>query len=217
MIETIGHGWAEALGHWLGEADRARLEDFLAGAWKPGGPTVYPRADQVFAAFTMAPAEVRAVILGQDPYANPDQACGLAFAVPAGVDRPLSLQRIIAKVEEDLGSPVPAEATLDRWASQGILLLNSALTVEAKKPGAHGRVWWPFTKAVLQVLADQSPIVFLLWGNDAQDLGCTIDRKRYVVRESAHPAARLRRDDPRRFQLKHPFRETRDLVDWSLC
>ncbi len=219
MIDTVKGGWGEAIGARMKDTDRVALEEFLANAWAPGNPPVYPSQNQVFAAFEMTPLKsVRAVILGQDPYPNPGEACGLAFSVPHGVPRPLSLQRIIAKVEDDLHCNVPDGSTLEPWARDShVLLLNTALTVEAGVPNSHRAVWRPFTKAVLEVLAKQpQPIVFLLWGQNARSRRQLIGDGRHFIIESAHPAARLSREDPDSFASKHPFRETQRLVDWSL-
>jgi uracil-DNA glycosylase len=172
----------------------------------------------VFAAFEKTPLEdVRAVILGQDPYANARQACGLAFAVPAGEDPPLSLRRIINKVEDDLGCTVSPLATLETWARNGVLLLNTALTVEAGNPNSHRAIWRPFTCAVLQTLADQPrQMVFLLWGGNAKRMRRFIDNGQHIICESGHPAARLASSDRSSFASSHPFRETSDLVNWKL-
>ena len=205
MIESIGHGWPEALEDRMRDGDRAGLEDFLAGAWTSGGPAVYPRADQVFAAFRMAPEAVRAVILGQDPYANPGQACGLAFSVqrmlPEGVRRPPSLGRILSELRRE-GFGAPVDATLDSWTEKGVLLLNTALTVLARDPGSHAAIWQPFTTAVIGSLVEQTePIAFLMWGKAAHRWSDLI-RPPHKAICSPHPLARGRAN---RFAGSDPF------------
>ena len=218
-IESIGGGWGTVLAARLGETRSRSLGEFLSDAWAGKAP-VYPCRSHVFAAFDATPlSSVRAVILGQDPYPTEGQACGLAFAVPVGVDRPLSLRHIVSKIEEDLSCQVPAQATLETWARNGALLLNTSLTVEAGKSNSHRGRWRSFTQAVLEVLAEQPrQIVFLLWGADARNKRRRrlIDNGRHIILESAHPAARLSATNPDSFACSHPFRNTKDLVDWTL-
>ncbi|HEX7491202.1 MAG TPA: uracil-DNA glycosylase, partial [Candidatus Limnocylindrales bacterium] len=164
---------------------------------------------------------VRAVILGQDPYYRPGQASGLAFSVRAGVDRPRSLINIIAELEKDLGHAVPAEATLEPWARNGVLLLNTALTVREGLPNSHRRQWKTFTAAIIAMLAERPvPLAFLLWGEHAKVAGQKIDRSRHIVVKSAHPSPLSAKG----FVDSHPFRKTnaelvkRGLapIDWEL-
>jgi uracil-DNA glycosylase len=159
-------------------------------SWSEAQATVFPPDEDVFAALRLTPPDqVRAVILGQDPYYRPGQASGLAFSVRAGVDRPRSLVNIIKELETDLGHPVPAEATLEPWARHGVLLLNTALTVREGLPNSHRRQWKAFTAAIVAMLAERPvPLAFLLWGEPAKAAGQKIDRTRHIVVKSAHPS-----------------------------
>jgi uracil-DNA glycosylase len=152
---------------------------------------VYPHPKNVFRAFDECPFEkVKVVIVGQDPYHGIGQANGLCFAVNDGVPVPPSLQNIFKELESDLGRPVSHDANLERWAQQGVLLLNATLTVRSSVAGSHqGKGWETFTDAALHVLAEQREhIVFILWGNYARKKGAFIDRARHCVIESAHPS-----------------------------
>jgi uracil-DNA glycosylase len=153
--------------------------------------TVYPPHDQVFAALHLTPyASVRVVILGQDPYHGPGQAHGLCFSVPPGVPTPPSLQNIFKELRDDLGIPAPPHGTLEGWARQGVLLLNTTLTVRAGAAASHqGKGWEIFTDAVLRAVVDTDhPVVFILWGAAARRKKALIDTDRHVVIESAHPS-----------------------------
>ena len=153
--------------------------------------TVYPAGSNIFAAFDACPFErVRVVILGQDPYHEPGQAHGLCFSVNDGVQFPPSLVNIFKEIASDLGVPVPESGNLMRWARQGVLLLNSTLTVRAHQAGSHqNRGWETFTDAVIHRLATECEhIVFILWGSYAQRKGAFIDRNRHCVLQSPHPS-----------------------------
>ena len=153
--------------------------------------TVYPAGSNIFAAFDACPFErVRVVILGQDPYHEPGQAHGLCFSVNDGVQFPPSLVNIFKEIASDLGVPMPESGNLMRWAQQGVLLLNSTLTVRAHQAGSHqNRGWETFTDAVIHRLATEcEQIVFILWGSYAQRKGAFIDRNRHCVLQSPHPS-----------------------------
>ena len=172
-IRNIGGGWGALAGR-LGEAYCRSLEDFLDSARVPSQPDVRPGSEHVFAAFEATPPDsVRAVILGQDPYPNKYQACGLAFSVPAslpkGVRRPPSLGRILAEARRD-GFRAPPGATLENW-TRHVLLLNSSLTLQKGRSDRHRAAWRPFADAVIELLVETSDAVFLLWGMWAQELG----------------------------------------------
>lgn len=155
------------------------------------GATVYPPADDWFNAFSSTPFEqVKAVILGQDPYHGPGQAHGLCFSVRPGVAPPRSLKNIFRELECDLGISPPAHGYLQAWARQGVFLLNSVLTVEQGKPGAHqGKGWERFTDRAVELLnARRDNIVFMLWGSYAFKKGNIVDRTRHLVLEAAHPS-----------------------------
>jgi uracil-DNA glycosylase len=221
-IREIGRDWGEVLAARLGESGCRNLECFLAAARAPGRPPVYPRREQVFRAFDMTRlADVRAVILGQDPYPNEDQACGLAFSVPAslpnGVRRPPSLGRILAEARRD-GIQAPPGATLENW-TRHVLLLNSSLTFQKGGSDSHRAAWEPFTEAVIELLIETSDAVFLLWGVWAQEFGyrLRIPAERMVC--SPHPMARGKAAP---FAGSHPFCNANFLlaadrqIDWSL-
>lgn len=153
--------------------------------------TVYPPGSQIFAAFDACPFDkVKVVILGQDPYHEPNQAHGLCFSVNDHVPFPPSLQNIFKEIESDLGIPVPKSGNLTRWARQGVLLLNATLTVEAHRAASHqGKGWETFTDAVIHKLAEEREhLVFILWGAYAQRKGEFIDRSRHLVLQSPHPS-----------------------------
>jgi uracil-DNA glycosylase len=188
MMQTLPAEWRSALGSRLSAADIKKLDEFVF--LERARTTVFPPDDDVFAALRLTPPhQVRAVILGQDPYYRPGQASGLAFSVRAGVDRPRSLVNIVKELETDLGHPVPAEATLEPWARNGVLLLNTALTVREGQPNSHRRQWKAFTAAIVAVLAERpTRVAFLLWGEPAKAAGQKIDRSRHKVVKSAHPS-----------------------------
>jgi len=153
--------------------------------------TVYPNPKNIFRALDETPFEkVKVVILGQDPYHGAGQANGLCFAVNPGVRTPPSLQNIFKEMESDLGHAVSHDPDLERWAKQGVLLLNATLTVNAGSPGSHqGRGWERFTDAAIKKLNDEREhLVFILWGNYAKQKGAHIDRTKHLVIESAHPS-----------------------------
>ena len=186
-MKNLPESWQSVL---AGEHDRLEeIARFLA-AERAGG-TVYPPAGQVFAALEMTPPEaVRIVIVGQDPYHGENQAHGLSFSVPDGVKFPPSLRNIFKELAADLQIPPPASGDLSGWARQGVLLLNSTLTVRAHEAGSHrGHGWEAFTDAVLQAVNRISPpCVFILWGSDAQKKRPLIDETRHRVLAGAHPS-----------------------------
>lgn len=153
--------------------------------------TVYPPAKLIFNAFDSCPMDkVKVVILGQDPYHEPGQAHGLCFSVQDGVQVPPSLVNIYKEIHRDLGITPPASGNLQRWADQGVLLLNATLTVEAHRAGSHqGKGWEEFTDAAIRALAEQREhIVFMLWGSYAQKKGAFINRRKHLVLETSHPS-----------------------------
>ena len=158
---------------------------------KEQGKRIYPPGSQIFRAFELTPVDdVKVVILGQDPYHNPGEAMGLSFSVPDGVRMPPSLRNIYQEIEQDLGIRMGGSPNLEKWARQGVLLLNSILTVEAGKAASHrGIGWQEFTDAVIRYLsANREGIVFLLWGNFAKAKASLIDTSRHHVLMAAHPS-----------------------------
>lgn len=153
--------------------------------------TVYPPGKEIFRAFDCcAFDDVKVVIIGQDPYHGPGQANGLCFSVRDGIRQPPSLVNIFKEINKDLGKPIPASGDLERWAHQGVLLLNATLTVRASSPASHqNKGWETFTDAVIKMISDtKSNVVFLLWGAYAQKKGEVIDRSKHLVLMSAHPS-----------------------------
>lgn len=153
--------------------------------------TVYPPAKNIFRAFDLCPFDkVKVVIVGQDPYHGFKQANGLSFAVNQGMPLPPSLQNIYKEISNDLGIQPSSSGDLSRWAEQGVLMLNSVLTVLASKPASHaGKGWEQFTDAVIQTLNDKREhIVYMLWGKYAQNKGAVIDRTKNLVLTSGHPS-----------------------------
>lgn len=153
--------------------------------------TCYPPAGLIFNAFDTCPFDrVRVVILGQDPYHEPRQAHGLCFSVNDGVDIPPSLQNIYKEIHRDLGLPFPQSGNLQRWAEQGVLLLNATLTVRAHQAGSHqGKGWEELTDAAVAALnREREHLVFMLWGSYAQRKGQFIDRKKHLVLQTSHPS-----------------------------
>ncbi len=152
---------------------------------------VYPHPKHIFRAFDLCPfKEVKVVILGQDPYHGRGQANGLSFAVPDDIRLPPSLQNIYKEIESDLGKKVEWRGDLERWARQGVLLLNATLTVRAGAPGSHQRRGWErFSDAVIRVLSEEREhLVFLLWGRYAKEKGSVIDSEKHYILSAAHPS-----------------------------
>lgn len=158
---------------------------------KKRGKKIYPPGKLIFNAFALTPvAELKVVILGQDPYYNPGEAMGLSFSVPREKRIPPSLKNIYKEIERDLELPIPQHGDLTKWANQGVLLLNAMLTVEHKSAGSHSKIGWQkFTDAVISSISEHMDgIVFLLWGNFAKSKKQLIDLSKHEVLEAAHPS-----------------------------
>ena len=186
----IEQSWKDALAGEFGKAYFAQLARFLHQE-KAAGKVIYPPGGLIFRAFELTPVqEVKVVILGQDPYHNPGEAMGLSFSVPDGVRMPPSLRNIFREIETDLGIRMSGRPNLENWARQGVLLLNSILTVEAGQAASHRNIGWQeFTDAVIRYLSENcSGIVFLLWGNFARAKASLIDTSRHHVLVAAHPS-----------------------------
>jgi uracil-DNA glycosylase len=165
---------------------RAFLKDQMAKK-----KIIYPKPSEIFNAFNHTPySKVKVVILGQDPYHGPGQAHGLCFSVRKGVPPPPSLKNIFKEIENDLKIPRPKSGDLTSWADQGVMLLNTVLTVEQGKAGSHhGKGWERFTDLVIQILNDdEKPLVFVLWGSPAQKKQALITNKRHLILKSVHPS-----------------------------
>ncbi len=190
MEVRIEESWKRALQSEFDKPYFAGLVSFLHGE-KAAGKLIYPPGGQIFRAFELTPVDkVKVVILGQDPYHNPEQAMGLSFSVPAGVPAPPSLKNIFKEIENDLGIRMSGSPDLTPWAEQGVLLLNAILTVQAGAAASHrGKGWETFTDAVIKYISDNCEgVVFLLWGGFARNKKDLIDTSRHFVLEAAHPS-----------------------------
>ncbi|MCC7231405.1 MAG: uracil-DNA glycosylase [Bacteroidia bacterium] len=168
----------------------SKLKEFLVSE-KLAGRKVYPAGNKIFSAFDHTPFhKVRVVLLGQDPYHGPGQAHGLCFSVPDGIKPPPSLMNMFKELRDDLAIPIPATGNLEKWANQGVLLLNATLTVRADQAGSHqARGWEEFTDAVIRKLStDKAHLVFLLWGKYAQAKEPLIDSGRHYILTASHPS-----------------------------
>ena len=189
MDVKIASNWKSLLSEEFEKPYFQQLTTFVRDEYK--GQTVYPKGLDIFKAFDRCDFDdVKVVIIGQDPYHGPGQANGLCFSVSEGVRLPPSLMNIFKEIRDDLGKPIPASGDLERWAKQGVLLLNATLTVKANCPGSHqNRGWETFTDAVIKKISDEKEgVVFLLWGAYAQKKGEIIDRNKHMVLMSAHPS-----------------------------
>ena len=190
MNVKIEESWKKMLAEEFDSIYFERLASFVRSAYSKG--TVYPPAKNIFEAFNRTPfGKVKVVILGQDPYHEPNQAHGLCFSVQDGVRLPPSLVNIYKELETEYGTPfLNRNGDLSHWAEQGVLLLNATLTVEAGNAGSHqGKGWEMFTDAAIAKLSEQREnLVFMLWGGYARRKGAVIDRRKHLVLECAHPS-----------------------------
>ena len=222
MDVKIENSWKNAL---AGEFDKpyfASLVRFLHQE-KAAGKIIYPPGGEIFRAFDLTPVDhVKVVILGQDPYHGPGQAMGLSFSVRDGIPAPPSLKNIFKEIEDDMGIRMSGSTNLEKWARQGVLLLNSVLTVQAGIPTSHGNIGWQeFTDAVIKYLsANRSGIVFLLWGRYAAEKAALIDSSRHHVLIAAHPSplARGAFFGCRHFSKTNSIlaSEGKEPIDWQL-
>ncbi|MGA1782763.1 MAG: uracil-DNA glycosylase [Candidatus Puniceispirillaceae bacterium] len=219
----IEASWKDQLAAEFAADYMAELSQFLRDE-KAAGKRIYPPNSEIFAAFDMTPfAKVKVVILGQDPYHGPGQAHGLSFSVRPDITPPPSLANIYREMASDLGLARPTHGNLEAWARQGVLLLNTSLTVEDGKPGSHsGKGWERFTDSAIAALNGAlDNLVFILWGRKAQQKGAKIDRQRHLVIESAHPSPLAAHNG---FWNSRPFSRTNDYlcahaippIDWTL-
>lgn len=221
MLPPIPSGWPRL------ETEREKpyfraLETFLDREYREH--TVYPPRPEIFRALELTTfRNVRVVLLGQDPYHGPGQAHGLAFSVRPGVAKPPSLRNLLRELHDDTGASIPDHGTLTPWARQGVLLLNTVLTVRARQPGSHvGAGWETFTDAVLaRVAAKRSRVVFLLLGNHAQKKATSVDLSNHALIQAPHPSplsARRGFFGSRIFSATNALLEEagREPVDWEL-
>lgn len=191
MEVKIEEGWKQALQPEFDKPYFTSLASAVRSEYANPAVTVYPPAGKIFAAFDNTPfADVKVVIIGQDPYHGPGQANGLAFSVNPGIQIPPSLRNIFKEISTDIGSPVPADGDLTRWARQGVLLLNATLTVREHLPKSHSMLGWSqLTDAAVRALNErQDGVVFMLWGSDAIRKGEMIDRSKHLVLTAPHPS-----------------------------
>lgn len=182
--------WAELLASEKQKAYFSSILQYIKQE-RGAGKEIYPEDSEMFSAFDETPYEnVKIVILGQDPYHGQGQAHGLSFSVKPGIVLPPSLKNIYKELQADLSIPISSNGCLTQWANQGVLLLNTSLSVERGKPQSHANIGWTgFTDAVIQLLNDsQSPIVFLLWGAHAQNKASLITNTHHLILKAAHPS-----------------------------
>ena len=222
MEVKIEQSWKEALAGEFEKPYFASLVRFLHEE-KAAGQRIYPPGSQIFKAFELTPVDqVKVVILGQDPYHGAGQAMGLSFSVPANIPAPPSLKNIFKEIHDDLGITMSGYPDLEKWARQGVLLLNAVLTVRAGQPASHSNIGWTeFTDAVIKYISDHcTGVVFLLWGNFARSKKALIDTTRHYVMEAAHPSplARGAFFGCRHFSKTNEIlaREGKTPIDWQL-
>lgn len=182
--------WKAALAEELTSDNMDNIRAFLKQEYQ-AGKTIYPPAPLIFNAFDLTPlSKVKVVILGQDPYHGPGQAMGLSFSVPKTIPKPPSLNNLLKEMATDIGTQYSAHGDLTHWAQQGVLLLNSSLTVQAGEANSHqGKGWEQFTDAVIDVINEQTEhTVFILWGSKAKSKGKFIDTNRHLILTAVHPS-----------------------------
>ena len=189
MDVNIEQSWKQVLDDEFKKPYFSKLISFVRDEYQHH--VCYPKGKQIFSAFDHCPFDkVKVVIIGQDPYHGPGQAHGLCFSVNDGIPFPPSLINIFREIQADLNVPYPASGNLERWADQGILLLNAVLTVRKGEANSHqGHGWETFTDAVIQKISEEKKdVVFLLWGSPAKKKGAKVDRTRHLIFESGHPS-----------------------------
>lgn len=219
----IGESWKAPLSAEFSSPYMAELKAFLLEQRREGRH-IFPKGAEYFRALDLTPLEeVRVVILGQDPYHGEGQAHGLCFSVQPGVRTPPSLVNIYKEMQADLGIPPARHGFLEHWARQGVLLLNSVLTVEMGRAASHqGKGWERFTDAVIRTVNEQEkPVVFILWGSYAQKKAAFVDRDRHLVLRSPHPSPLSAHNGffgTRPFSKANEFLEKhgRKPIDWAL-
>ncbi|MGX1191697.1 uracil-DNA glycosylase [Metabacillus sp. SLBN-84] len=222
MKQLLHDGWWQWLKPEFEKSYYAKLREFLKEEY--ASETVYPPMNDIFHALDATNYEnVKAVILGQDPYHGPNQAHGLSFSVQKGVKQPPSLRNIFLELKDDLGYEPPDHGCLEKWADQGVLLLNTVLTVRKGQAASHkGQGWETFTDRIIELLNEREhPVVFILWGKHAAAKKELIDENRHVIIESPHPSPFSAR---RGFFGSKPFSKTnealrkmgREEIDWEI-
>ena len=218
----LGGGWDEALAPLFSDERYLKIREFLK--YEYSHYIIYPDMYDLFNCFRFTPLKnVKAVILGQDPYHEPGQAHGLCFSVKKGVSLPPSLQNIYTEIESDLGIREPACGDLTKWAEDGVLLLNTTLTVREHKANSHSKCGWAwFTDEVIKIVSEKcDDVVFILWGGNARSKAPLIDRKKHFILESVHPSPLSAYNGffgCRHFSRANEFLESRGKkpIDWDL-
>ena len=221
-MSAISNDWLQAVGNQFRQPYYKELYQFIKSEYS--NYRIYPNAEDIFNAFHFTPLrQVKVVILGQDPYHNEGQAHGLCFSVKPEVEIPPSLVNIYKELQDDLGCYIPNNGYLEKWSKQGILLLNTVLTVRAHQANSHqGKGWENFTDAVIQAVnAQDRPIVFLLWGRPAQMKRGMLNNPKHLILEAPHPSPL---SAYRGFFGSKPFSKTNDFltnngmepIDWQI-
>ena len=222
VTPQIEESWKHALREEFQSEYFTRLKDFLVN--ERSRYTIYPPGPKIFNAFDSTPLQqVKAVILGQDPYHGKGQAHGLCFSVPKGIRPPPSLVNIFKEMQADLDLPLPAHGNLEAWTQQGVMLLNATLTVRAAQAGAHqNKGWEQFTDQVIRIISNQQDnVAFLLWGRYAQAKEKLIDQSKHLVLKAAHPSPFSAHNGffgCRHFSKTNTFLESKGMepIDWRL-
>ncbi|GEM02457.1 uracil-DNA glycosylase [Halolactibacillus halophilus] len=221
LLDTITTDWKELLATRVDQTHFDKLEHYLNARSKEA--TIYPPREVIFQALNLTPFhEVKVIILGQDPYHGPNQSHGLAFSVQEGIKLPPSLRNIFKELHDDLGCSVPDSGDLTAWAKQGVLLLNTVLTVEEKAAGSHQKIGWErVTDTIIDVLNEkETPVIYMLWGKPAQSKIKRID-SRHKILTAPHPSPL---SSYRGFFGSQPFSQANQLlkaneksaIDWCL-
>ena len=223
MIESLCTSWGKFLKNEFKKDYFKKLSEFIE--IERNTQNIFPPVELTFAALNTTSLEnVKVVILGQDPYHNYNQANGLSFSVKNGVTIPPSLKNIFKELQSDLGYKIPTSGNLELWAKQGVLLLNATLTVRAHKPGSHQKIGWEtFTDKIISLISEKyEHIVFILWGNFAQQKVKLIDEKKHFIIKSVHPSPFSARNG---FFGSKPFSKCNEYltsvkkenIDWNLA
>ncbi len=221
-MKIIGNDWDDVLGDEFDKEYYQQLRRFLDAEYK--SKTIYPLPQFIYTALKLTPyKDTKVVILGQDPYHEPNQAHGLAFSVNKGVMVPPSLQNIYKELHDDLGCSIPNHGFLISWAKQGVLLLNTVLTVQAHRANSHrGQGWEELTDTIIRKInAKDEPVVFILWGSNARSKKAFITNKKHLILESVHPSPLSAYNG---FFGSRPFSKTNnfliangeDPIDWQI-
>ncbi|NLY47981.1 MAG: uracil-DNA glycosylase [Clostridiales bacterium] len=221
-MAAIANDWLTVLSGEFKKPYYKKLYDFVVNEYRTR--VIYPKAEDIFNAFHLTPfSKVKCVILGQDPYHNEGQAHGLCFSVMPGTEMPPSLVNIFQELHDDIGCYIPNNGCLKKWADEGVLLLNTVLTVRAHQPLSHRNIGWEqFTDAVIRAVNDlDRPVVFILWGKPAQQKKALLTNSKHLILESPHPSPLSAH---RGFFGSKPFSKTNEFlishgiepIDWQI-